>query len=133
MDALGGGAGGGGNYLNSTALTKSDATYKVTVKVTNQKLIADDMSEFSPIPNVPASMFNEVYGDTFISGFIEGGVFNAVVMKELENTTKKKKMGGNLSVKLKLTGVGEVEGKAEGAKIDDNTENRHSTTIKSVI
>lgn len=133
MDALGGGAGGGGNYLSSTALSKSDATYKVTVKVTNQKLIADDMTEFSPIPNVPASMFNEVYGDTFISGFIQGGVFNGLVMKELADTTKKKEMGANLSLKLALAGVGKVEGEAKADKVDDTHTGQHSTTIKSAF
>ncbi|OCK80670.1 hypothetical protein K432DRAFT_416534 [Lepidopterella palustris CBS 459.81] len=129
VDALGGGAGGAGEYLNSTAFTDSDATYKITVNVTNQKLVADDVSEFTPIPNVPAARFTEVYGDCFISGFIEGGVFNALVMKQLADKNEMKKMGGSLSIKLKLAGVADVEGTARADKIDNKAENKHSTTI----
>lgn len=45
----------------------------------NQTVTDNALTEFAPIDNLPAEKFTEVYGDTFISGFQEGGEFNAVI------------------------------------------------------
>ncbi|KAF2805523.1 uncharacterized protein BDZ99DRAFT_423807 [Mytilinidion resinicola] len=127
--ALGGGAGGHGNYIDNSTFKQADAKYNITVKVTNQKLIANEITQFVPIPNVPESKFSEVYGDSFISGFIEGGVFNAVVTKTKIDKTKTKEYGGGLSIEMDLK-VAKVKGSAEGSKTDTTNEQEYSTEIK---
>ena len=117
--------------MDTTKFIKSDARYSIQVKVTNQKLVADDVTEFTPIPNVPASKFNEIYGDCFISGFIEGGVLSALVLKKLVDESDLKKIGGGISIKLDLKAVN-VEGKAEGDKTDESKKKNEETTIRYV-
>jgi len=117
--------------VDTTKFIKSDARYSIQVKVTNQKLVADDVTEFTPIPNVPASKFNEIYGDCFISGFIEGGVLSALVLKKLVDESDLKKIGGGISIKLDLKAVN-VEGKAEGDKTDESKKKNEETTIRCV-
>lgn len=59
-------------------------------------------------------------------------MFNAVVaIKKIDETTNKK-MGGNLSINLTIAGIAKVEGSAEGAKIDNNIDKKHTTTIMYV-
>ena len=53
----------------------------------NQKLVSDDVTEFNPLKNVPSRTFNEFYGDSFVSGFIEGEVLNAVILMSKQDKT----------------------------------------------
>ncbi|KAK3380771.1 hypothetical protein B0T24DRAFT_664692 [Lasiosphaeria ovina] len=126
--ALGGGGGANAHYVDSTKFLKSDAKYNIQVKVTNQKLVAEDVTEFTPIPNVPGSKFNEVYGDCFISGFIEGGVLSALVLKTLEDKDDKKNIGGGLNFEVGNSFIS-AKGKADGDYVDNKKEKTESTTI----
>ncbi|KAK1504444.1 hypothetical protein CTAM01_03751 [Colletotrichum tamarilloi] len=126
--AIGGGGGAEAHFVDSTKFIKSDARYSIQVKVTNQRLIASDVTTFCPIPNIPASKFNEVYGDSFISGFIEGGVLSALVLKKLKQKGDYKNMGGKLSVDIDLQAA-KISGSAKGDKVDVNDETNTETTI----
>ncbi len=73
-----------------------DAMYKlmpcsfVQVKVTNQARPNLDALAFNPLPNYDTytpNSFTDIYGDSFISGFVEGGEFDAIIsVKAYEGT-----------------------------------------------
>ena len=62
----------------------SDLNFLIHVKVNNRHLVAPDLTEFSPINGTSPSDFTRLYGDTFISGFTEGGEFSALVSINVE-------------------------------------------------
>ncbi|KJK61895.1 hypothetical protein P875_00086561 [Aspergillus parasiticus SU-1] len=110
------GAKASGSYLDSSKVKESDINYFVQVKVVNQQLIADDATKFNVIPNIPVTddkRFTEVYGDSYISGFLEGGEFNALLSIKLNNKENATKIKGALSVELSKAGFG-ISGQAEG-------------------
>lgn len=74
------------------------------------------------------SQFTEVYGDSFISGFLEGGEFNALVSVKLKDKSKIRDFGGGLSVDLAFTGLS-VTGSAEGKKVTGESSTDTETTI----
>ena len=70
---------GHASFVDSTEMKKADVNYFIHVRVTNQRLVADNVTEFCPIDHIDPGQFTEIYGDCFISGFIEGGEFDAVI------------------------------------------------------
>lgn len=44
--------------------------------------------QFQPIDDLDPDQFTEVYGDCFISGFLEGGEFNAIVSVNVHDKSK---------------------------------------------
>lgn len=127
-DAIGGGGGASAHFIDSNKFKESDLNYFIQVKVTNQQLVADDVTEFSPIANVSDADFTRVYGDSFISGFIEGGEFNALVSIKLKDRSKAKEIGGQLKIDLDLKAAS-VHGQAEGGKKDLESTYEGETTI----
>ncbi|KAK4197962.1 hypothetical protein QBC40DRAFT_332216 [Triangularia verruculosa] len=128
--AIQGGASAKLDFLDASTFLQSQANYSINVTVTNQKLVADDVTEFTPIPNLPASKFNEVYGDCFISGFIEGGVLQAVISKTVSDKSDIFNLGGKISIEGKFAGGAvEVEGKAKGGKNETEKNTATKTTI----
>ncbi|KAF7344070.1 hypothetical protein MVEN_01696600 [Mycena venus] len=112
-DAIGGGGGASAHFIDSNKFKESDLNYFIQVKVTNEQLVAHDVTEFCPITDVSAADFTRVYGDSFISGFIEGGEFNALVSIKLKDRSKAKEIGGQLKIELDLKAAS-VKGTAEG-------------------
>jgi hypothetical protein len=106
----------------------SDVNYFIQVKVTNQILRPTSMTEFCPIPNVPDSDFARVYGDSFISGFLEGGEFNAIVSIKLKDRSKVNELKGSLKVEMNLKAA-TVEGEAAGGKKSLESQYDGETTI----
>jgi hypothetical protein len=51
----------------------------IRVKVTNQTPSAPHNFEFNPLDNVDKANLLDVYGDSFISGFLSGGEFVGLV------------------------------------------------------
>ncbi|KAJ7700955.1 hypothetical protein B0H16DRAFT_1332585 [Mycena metata] len=127
-DAIGGGGGASAHFIDSNKFKESDLNYFIQVKVTNEQLVAHDVTEFSPIANVSDADFTRVYGDSFISGFIEGGEFNAIVSIKLKDRTKAKEIGGQLKIDLDLKAAS-VHGQAEGGKKDLESTYEGETTI----
>jgi hypothetical protein len=98
--------------------------------VTNERRIADDVVEFCPLAHAPAGKFTELYGDCFISGFIEGGVFHALVTKTKEAKSALKDMGGKVNVDVAVAGGAiKVKGSGEGGKVDETKEEHYRTQI----
>jgi hypothetical protein len=68
----------------------ADLNFYISVKVINQTINDVDHLEFKPIKNtLEGDAFRTVYGDSFVSGFIEGCEFNAVVSMKILNKEKK--------------------------------------------
>lgn len=88
--------GGGGSYVNTQAFHNSDLNFLIQVTVLNQTVNVKDQLQFWPLNNSSPNSyvqnpesFTKTYGDTFISGFQEGGTFSAVVsIKAMENSNK---------------------------------------------
>ncbi|RPA86777.1 hypothetical protein BJ508DRAFT_410962 [Ascobolus immersus RN42] len=118
-----------GSFIDTDKFKQSDLNFYISVKVVNQTLSMKDALVFQGIPGVSKDNFNEVFGDSFISGFLEGGEFNAVISMRVLNTEKKTDIAAQAQVALTL---GPVEANAEAsvklakAHINENTE----TTIQ---
>lgn len=117
-----------GHYVDDKALKKADATYDITVNVINQRLEAPQVTQFSPIENVEPSRFNEVYGDCFISGFLEGGMFHAMVACKKIDDMKSLDAGGDIKAGAKISGL-DVEGEIKAGFKNGSTEQKYTTTI----
>ncbi|KAF4334945.1 hypothetical protein FBEOM_11202 [Fusarium beomiforme] len=130
IDAIGGGAKAQANYLNTESFKKSDINYHLQVDVVNQRLFGDNVTEFMPIKNVQRNQFQDVYGDSFISGFLEGGVFNAIISIELANKNEVKDFGGELSIQAKFAGGAvQVEGEGSGQKKSSSQSTNDKITV----
>lgn len=127
-DAIGGGGKASAAFIDTNKFKDSDINYLIQVKVTNQKLVAPDLSEFSPIEGLPDSEFNRVYGDSFVSGFIEGGEFYALVSIKLKDRSKSKEIRGQLEVHMNFTAVS-VAGEGKLEKTDASSSIDGETTI----
>lgn len=118
--------------MDSSKVKDSDINFFVQVKVVNQQLIADDVTKFNAIENVPAKdqkRFTDIYGDSFISGFLEGGEFNALLSVKVSNKSKLKEIKGSLSLNLEKAGFG-VKGEASGEYKDEEIIKSSETSIR---
>ncbi|KAH8662562.1 hypothetical protein BX600DRAFT_399566, partial [Xylariales sp. PMI_506] len=80
---------GSSSTIDETTFKSADLNLVVTVKVTNQTTIIKDNAEFQKIEGIEpgTTLFNESYGDSYISGFIEGGEFTGIIsLKVLDRT-----------------------------------------------
>lgn len=82
------GGSGRGSFVDSDKFKESDLNFYISVKVINQTLNFKDALVYNPLRSVDAANFQEVYGDSFISGFLEGGEFNALVSMKILNKAK---------------------------------------------
>ena len=122
------GGGASASFIDSNKFKESDINYYIQVKVTNQKLLAPDLTEFCPIDGVSPAEFTRVYGDSFISGFIEGGEFNALVSIKLKDRSTAKDISGQLKIQLDFK-AGSVDGEAQGGMKKENKSIEGETTI----
>nr|XP_036588070.1 uncharacterized protein CTRU02_02082 [Colletotrichum truncatum]KAF6799211.1 hypothetical protein CTRU02_02082 [Colletotrichum truncatum] len=78
-----------GSYVDSDKFKSSDINVHVQVKVTNQ---TEDASKrftiFNKIKPLENKDFAKIYGDTFISGWEEGGEFNAIISMKVADKSK---------------------------------------------
>lgn len=77
---------GNASFVNESKVLDSQLNYVVSVQVNNNSLPLIDDMVFQPIDTLPPDKFTEVYGDSFISGFVEGGNFNAVISVEVRQS-----------------------------------------------
>ena len=74
--------------VDTNRFKQSDINYLFQVKVTNQTKMTRDVLRFNPLDNLHASRFTKIFGDTFISGFVEGGELNAVISVRVLDKSK---------------------------------------------
>ncbi|KAK6200855.1 hypothetical protein LQW54_009438 [Pestalotiopsis sp. IQ-011] len=105
---------GQGDFLNSDKIKSSTISFLISVKVVNQTITDRKLNKFWPVDGVAPGDFTEVYGDSFISGFQEGGEFNALISIKKSDTSNIHNFGVN--AEIALTGMldGKLEGSANG-------------------
>ncbi|KAL9933580.1 hypothetical protein V8E36_007756 [Tilletia maclaganii] len=123
------GGSGRGSFIDTDKYQSSDMNYYISVKVINQSINFKDALEFNPLDNVDASDFRAVFGDSFISGFLEGGELNALVSMKILNTAKSRDIQAEGAIalgkgSLNIDGSGAF--KSAKANLELNTE----TTIQ---
>ncbi|KAI8262808.1 hypothetical protein K4K58_000382 [Colletotrichum sp. SAR11_239] len=89
------GGSGKGSFVDSNKFKESDLNFFISVKVINQSINIKDASVFQSLPSVNESKFTEVFGDCFISGFLEGGEFNALVSMKVLNQEQRTDITAN--------------------------------------
>lgn len=84
------GGSGRGSFVDSDKFKESDLNFYISVKVVNQTVNFKDALVYNPMRSVAIGSddFNKVYGDSFISGFQEGGEFNAIISMKVHNKAK---------------------------------------------
>lgn len=79
---------GSASFVNENKVSQSDLNYIITVKVTNGVHTYPDAMKFNPMDDLDPKDFTEVYGDCFISGFLEGGEFSAIISIKVYDKSK---------------------------------------------
>ncbi|GME51320.1 Phenylacetyl-ligase [Neofusicoccum parvum] len=119
------GGSGRGSFINSDKFKESDLNFYISVKVINQTINIKDALKYQKLPSVNENNFTDIYGDSFLSGFLEGGEFNALVSMKVLNKERKTDIKAGAKVALSVGGAGiEAEANVKIAKqnISNNTE-----------
>ncbi|KAJ5646646.1 hypothetical protein N7490_003018 [Penicillium lividum] len=114
-----------GSYVDSDKFKSSDINFHLQVKVTNQVVEPGNYCIFNKIPQISKEKFNEIYGDTFISGWESGGELNAIISMKIADKSKVFNIKASLEAELNTPSVsGSVKGDFEKTKneITSNTE-----------
>ncbi|PWN43859.1 hypothetical protein IE81DRAFT_365490 [Ceraceosorus guamensis] len=124
------GGSGSGSFFDAETFYDSDLVYYVSCRVTNSTLAYKDCLSFNPLRSCMTNekLFNEVFGDSFISGFLEGGEFNAVICMKVHNKAKKRDIKAEAKVAL-TAGPVEVSAQGNVKLAEENVTNNVSTTI----
>ncbi|KAK4221372.1 hypothetical protein QBC38DRAFT_513609 [Podospora fimiseda] len=123
------GGSGRGSFIDSDKFKESDLNFYISVKVVNQTVNFKDALEFNPLRSVDQNNFAKVYGDSFISGFQEGGEFNALVSMKILNKAKKTDIQAEAKVAF-TAGPMSVEAEANVGIARENIETNTETTIQ---
>ncbi|KNG51198.1 hypothetical protein DDE82_005910 [Stemphylium lycopersici] len=122
------GGSGKGSFVDSDKFKESDLNFYISVKVVNQTINFKDPLVYNPLRSVNKDNFREIYGDSFISGFVEGGEFNALVSMKILNKAKKSDIQAQAKVALTVGPV-DVSGEASLGIARSNIETNTETTI----
>lgn len=125
------GGSGRGSFVDSDKFKQSDLNFYISVKVTNQTVNFKDALIYNKMRSIePGSEdHNKVYGDTFISGFQEGGEFNAIISMKVHN--KAKLLDIQAEAKVALTaGPVDITAEANVGIARTNLEMNTETTIQ---
>ncbi|KAF3911747.1 hypothetical protein AA313_de0205716 [Arthrobotrys entomopaga] len=120
IDGLGGDA-----FIDVEKFKEADLNFYVRVRVTNQKIDVRDALRFNPDWIIVENEFTECFGDTFISGWTEGGEFNALLSIRVFDKRKVKSIETGVKAAFgkslfTLDSMGKEEW--ERRDIDNNTE-----------
>ncbi|CUA68059.1 hypothetical protein RSOLAG22IIIB_07733 [Rhizoctonia solani] len=87
--------------IDETKFSAADINAVISVKVINQTMRLNDNPQFNVIRGVnDESKFHRVYGDSYISGFIEGGEFHSIISIRVLDSTRKEQIVSSLKRKL---------------------------------
>ncbi|GJD00002.1 hypothetical protein ColKHC_08827 [Colletotrichum higginsianum] len=79
---------GKGDFINISKVKESDISFLVSITVVNEVVEDYSLTKFDHIADVKPEHFAEVYGDSFISGFQEGGEFTALISIKAKDRQK---------------------------------------------
>jgi hypothetical protein len=122
------GGSGKGSFVDSNEFTESDLNFYISVKVVNQTINFKDALVFNPLETVEGNNFREVYGDSFVSGFVEGGEFNAIISMKILNKAKKTDIQAEAKIAL-TAGAVQIEAEDNVRIARSNIEANTETTI----
>ncbi|KAE8262350.1 hypothetical protein A4X03_0g2526 [Tilletia caries] len=123
------GGSGRGSFIDTDKFKSSDMNYYISVKVVNQSINFKDALEFNNIENVGAEEFRRVFGDAFISGFIEGGELNALISMKILNKAKSTDIKAEGSIALGKESL-DISAKGAFAKAKANLDLNTETTVQ---
>lgn len=95
---------GSASFVNENKVSQSDLNYIITVKVTNAVHTYPDQMKFNPMDDLDPKDFTEVFGDCFISGFLEGGEFSAIISIKVYDKSKISEVKAAAEVDLAIAG-----------------------------
>ncbi|CAD6886564.1 unnamed protein product [Tilletia controversa] len=121
---------GRGSFIDSDKFLNSDLNYYISCKVTNQSINFKDPLEFVPLPDgvVDDEQFLQVYGDSYIQGFLEGGEFQALVSMKVLNKAKLTEIAAAAKVAFS-SGALDIEASASFSLAKANINLNTETTI----
>lgn len=92
-------AGREGGGADREQFKEADINYLIYVKAVSQppEPPQQEIMRFQRIKNLPADGFHRVFGDCFISGFLEGGEFTALV--SISITDEARALEGDAAIK----------------------------------
>ncbi|RGP58775.1 hypothetical protein FSPOR_11795 [Fusarium sporotrichioides] len=123
------GGSGKGSFIDSDKFKESDLNFFISVKVINQSINIKDALIYQALPSVDEKNFVDVFGDCFISGFLEGGEFNALVSMKVLNKDKKTEIEAQAKVAMTIGPV-ELEAEAKVKVAKNNIQANTETTIQ---
>ena len=123
------GGSGRGSFVDSDKFKQSDLNFYISVKVINQTINFKDALVYNPLRSVDKANFQEVYGDSFTSGFLEGGEFNAIVSMKILNKAKLTDIKAEAKVAF-TAGPIDVTAEANVGIARSNIETNTETTIQ---
>ena len=123
------GGSGRGSFIDSDKFKQSDLNFYISVSVVNQSINFKDALIYNPVKSVTAENFNNVFGDGFISGFQEGGEFNALVSMKILNKAKKTDIQAEAKVAF-TAGTVDLTAEANVNIAKTNIETNTETTIQ---
>ena len=91
-------------FVNENKVSQSDVNYIITAMVKNAMTIIPNDITFLPLEGMDLRDFTEVFGDSFISGFLEGGEFSAIVSIVVNNKSKVAEVKAAAEVDLAIAG-----------------------------
>ncbi|ODM15566.1 hypothetical protein SI65_09169 [Aspergillus cristatus] len=120
---------GKGTFINSNKINDADINFLISVKVINQTITDNALTEFTPVENLDPSIdFTQVYGDSFISGFQEGGDFNAVISVKVKDKNQKESIKADASVALTTPSFGASKKDKKKTEQFDKTQTEDNET-----
>ena len=126
------GGSGKGSFVDSDKFKESDMNFYISVKVVNQTINFKDALVYNPVKSLgkaSSSDFQKIFGDSFISGFVEGGEFNALVSMKILNKAKKTDIQAEAKVAL-TAGPVDIEAEAKVGIARSNLQTNTETTIQ---
>ncbi|KAF4459911.1 hypothetical protein FALBO_13327 [Fusarium albosuccineum] len=123
------GGSGKGSFIDSDKFKESDLNFFISVKVINQSINIKDALVYQGLPCVDETNFLEVFGDCFISGFLEGGEFNALVSMKVLNKDKRTEIAAEAKVAMTIGPV-QLEAQANVNTAKSNIQANTETTIQ---
>ncbi|KAK0549212.1 hypothetical protein OC846_004166 [Tilletia horrida] len=126
------GGSGNGAFIDTEKFHDSDIKFYLSVKVINQSINFKDALQYNPIRSIRESdqqKFTECFGNAFISGFLEGGELNAVVMMKVKNDIKRQDIMAEAKVALTVGADTDIDGEGNVKLAKSNVEMNSEVTI----
>ncbi len=106
---------GNSTTVDENTFKLSDMNVVVSVRVVNQTIAIEDEATFMPLnsEDATAARFNDIYGDSYISGFIEGGDFSGIVSIKVIDRSNVSNVVNSIKASLLSTGNNNAKPEAD--------------------